>query len=212
MSERGNAGKLDVAEYRELHVELPYTPEEIQAAIEGFGREVVKSGVGPGSLEGDDTAGLDYVVMTATAIREHLPKLWDAYTDTDRVSLVSALVGEAVTYKETDDGINLNYVRVGKRYELHVDSEPYTALVFVTALEENDGGKLVVYRRRSDTLPAAAFTPSTGRAILFDGSITPHGVTPTQKLRISMPLVYRPLRLGDEERQGTDGYLYGDKA
>lgn len=193
--------------------------DEIARVARTHGRRVVSKGRGPGSLEPEETAGLDYVVLDGPGIYDHLPRLWWLYSDLE--GEVSRIVGEPVMAGvHRPSCINVNYLSgQGARYELHTDAQPYTLLLFVTSHEdqadnasrdyglEPEGGRLLLQRPDRTVTP---ILPRIGRGIIFDGAAIPHAVEPlaTPGIRISVPMVYVPERIGARPA-GLDAHLYG---
>lgn len=181
--------------------------------VETHATKVRTKGRGPGSLEPDDTAGLDYRVVTGSAIRDHAPWLWEWYTSDKMVGLVSALVGEKVEPSgNVESAININYLEGNAaRYELHTDGQPYSAVLMCSQCDAESGGRLMLGGEgqtveQVDTLP--------GLLVVFDGSTIPHAVEPIKagriESRMSMPMVYLPLGIG-ERPEGLDDYLYAER-
>lgn len=176
------------------------------------GTQVKTQGRGPGSLESDETAGLDYRVVTGSTIHEHAPWLWNWYTGEPMVNLMTALVGEEVAAASwaVESAININHLSgADARYELHVDGQPYSAVMMLTECDSVSGGRLLLGSDadlvKVDTKP--------GMLVVFDGSVIPHAVEPmrrpTPPVRISIPMVYTPVRLANARPKGLDSYLYG---
>lgn len=86
-------------------------------------------------------------------------------------------------------GVNVNVLDgSNSRYELHLDSNPLTGVLFFTSHDEKSGGQLVFERdgRR------ATVNPRAGWFLLFDAREIPHSVTPVngRRARISAPMNY----------------------
>jgi hypothetical protein len=178
---------------------------------------VVSKGRGPGSLESDETAGLDYYVMTASDVAARLPWLWSAYQG-PIFARVQSLIGEPVRPGDEGDEacINVNDVRgIGGRYEAHTDSSPYTLLVFASSVPTGCGGELVLTLDRGHDLPPLEleYEPVMGRGVLFDGHAVPHAVRPLVGLdrRVSIPMVYYPVDNPVGRDAALDAHLYGDR-
>ncbi len=170
------------------------------------GTHVVKAGRGPGSLEDEDTAGLDYIVLTTSGVRAHLTWLYKLYMSL--AVRISRRVGETVVCPDSEGAINVNCLPwPGDRYELHVDSSPYTLLVGVTThlldgalWAMPPGGEKIVFK------------PEAGLALLFDGESTPHQVQPVAHApRVTVPMLFVPERLQVGRDASLDGYLYASR-
>lgn len=191
---------------------VPWLPsdwlEKAHQLVKDHGIKVQTKGRGPGSLEPDETAGLDYRVVTGTAIRDNATWLWGWYTSEDMCDLVSAVVGESVMQSlHSESAININFLEgQSARYELHTDGQPYSAVLMCHECDDRTGGRLMLqgedgHVERVETKP--------GMLVIFDGSVVPHAVEPLKTLpsRMSMPLVYTPV--GAAERPAElDGYIY----
>jgi hypothetical protein len=164
-------------------------------------------GRGPGSLEPEDRAGLDYNVVPRSTIAREIPDLLLAYESF--APTISAVLGREVACSHDEGAIAINMVRPGGRYELHVDSQPWTLVLFVT--EHRSGGELVAQHPLTGR---QAYAPVIGQGVLMDGSRVPHGVLPVRgddQLRITIPMVYIDPTVGDVRPEGTDDYIYGGK-
>jgi hypothetical protein len=182
---------------------------QVAVAAAAHGTRVVKQGRGPGSLEAEETAGLDYRVLVTDQVRARLPWLWAIYTDPAVVNLVTVCVGEPVRTLDDESAINVNLLDgQGARYELHTDTLPYTLLLFVTTHARGTGGLLTLQVGPDEV---EYHRPIAGHAVIFDGQAVPHTVTPlrTAGVRVSVPMVYLPTRLGGAERAAVNSYLYG---
>lgn len=177
-------------------------------------RHVISHGRGPGSLEDEATAGLDYRVITGEVIQSQMPWLWDVYADQNLRHQVARLVGESVRLDDNlPSAVNVNVVEgVGARYELHTDSRPYTLILFVTDLPPGCGGELDVYL----TSNHISIHPQFGLCALFDGSSLPHAVRPLAggplaEQRLSIPMVFLSER-GAFRDARLDEHLYGSQS
>lgn len=181
-------------------------PTLIVEAARTYGRKVVSKGRGPGSLEPEETAGLDYTVLDAAGVHDHLPWLWRLYHDL--VPDIWKLVREEVrASSHALSAINVNLLDgQGARYEAHVDAQPYTLLLFVTSHPWGSGGRLIL----GDDKDNIGIPPRSGHGIVFDGSTIPHRVEPLGEpgVRVTVPMVYLPARV-EERPDGLDHHLYG---
>lgn len=181
---------------------------ELAAAAALRGRKVEKKGRGPGSLEGDETAGLDYRVLTMSGIKDACPWLYILYQSPLLRAVVAHEVGEPVDIAQDEWALNVNLLLGGGgRYEWHVDGQPYTLLLYPETFSHEEGGALLLApginpdgttrqladythryaqkkiggrAERIDHYPNWVQTvrPVAGRCVIFDGSRIPHAVEP----------------------------------
>lgn len=184
----------------------------VMTCVRELGKDVVSKGRGPGSLEPEETAGLDYRVVDGEALRHSW--LWDWYSSDLMVDLVSAVVGERVRVSESvASAVNINHLRGSRgRYETHVDGQPYSAVLMCDTCDSRTGGRLILGLddgRRNEYIDTYQ-----GLLVVFDGSVIPHAVEPLTGVlpsRTSIPMVYVPEH-ASERPAGLDGYLYQDGA
>lgn len=193
----------------DLHIDWAVRIEE--AALT-HGARVVKHGRGPGSLESEETAGLDYTVLDGAGVRDHLPWFWTLYHTL--VPEISGLLKTTVHVSEDIlSSINVNVLQgAGARYEAHVDAQPYTLLLFVTTHLYGQGGRLLLGGEKTEV----GVPPRSGHGVLFDGATIPHRVEPLDPraaplLRVSVPMVYLPEGVSASDRPSElGGYLFTD--
>ncbi|MQY22301.1 2OG-Fe(II) oxygenase [Nocardia macrotermitis] len=132
---------------------------------------------------------IDYRLLTGDDIAEHLPWLFELHRTSfhriaEEISGMSLDPDNAVT-----SAVNVNILDPGgDGYEWHLDSNPVTALLFLSTHTEEDGGRLEL--RPTDREPLSV-TPCAGTLAVFDARRCPHRVSPpTQGLRISAPMNY----------------------
>ena len=169
------------------------------------GKPVVSKGRGVGSLEPEETAGLDYRVTTGNQIMKVSPLLWQLYNNPELARVLSRISDVPVhTSRDLGSGVNINDVRKGGRYEAHVDSTPFTLLLFGSTHRSGGALEVQIDGRWQQ------IQPSEGHGVFFDGSVTPHRVQPTDSRRLSVPMVFVPEGFDElEVREGLDGHLYG---
>lgn len=128
------------------------------------------------------------------------------------LDIVNARTG--IEYEPSSDirsGININTTLEGSRYEWHVDSNPITALLFVTSHALEDGGQLV-FRPDPIARPTeeweVSVRPQAGVLLIFDAREAAHVVTEVLRgTRISVPMNY--YERGTLDRPSDlDEYLY----
>lgn len=181
---------------------------EILAALLRHGRHIIKQGRGIGSLEGDETAGLDYTVVTGDVIAARLEWLDNLYRCDEVIAVLSAACGTALRPSEdVPSSINLNLLHGhNKRYERHVDGVGYSAVLMISDLTYLDGGEL---KLSPDGGECMTFTPAFGKIVLFNAATVPHEVLPLKstRRRVTVPMVYLPPDAADRP-PGLDAYLY----
>ncbi len=190
------------------------TEEEIREIIEFTeknSKHFVNKGKLPGSLESEETAGLDYYVVAGDAIKSDLPWLWHKYAD-EWMQMVSQSLGINCVPCDVDTiSININALySSGSRYEWHVDSDPYSGVLFLTDNSKADGGEFVI---EVDGIRKKIY-PQKNKMILFDGVSCPHGVgvLKTNKPRITVVMVFldpNNTSLKGAEEQNYSKALYG---
>jgi hypothetical protein len=151
-------------------------------------------------------------VVTGDIVAETVPWL-DGLYRTEILARINSLgLGQYEVSADLRSGINLNTTLKGARYEWHVDSNPMTALLFITTHEPADGGQLL-FRPDPEARPGESWelqvSPKSGTLLLFDAREAAHVVTEVLTgRRISAPMNYYDA--GKQERPADlDGYLYG---
>lgn len=165
---------------------------------------VERHGPGRGSLTGE---GLRYGVLDYDACAQHAPGLtWWAYEKLP--SIASALTGvPLVLLRDMKAAVNINVLEgVGEKYELHVDSVPYTAILFASG--PHDGGWLMA------DVPGMGrqhVKPEPGLLLVLEGDKIPHAVSPLNRneRRVSVPISLTEVGASYERPAGVDQHLYG---
>jgi hypothetical protein len=197
---------VHIIHINDLDFDFPEDWADKILSVAAKGVHVVKHGVGPGSLESEATAGLDYIVTTGHTIEHELPFLFDFFNSKEMIAKASELFGEPVKAENHHSGISINLLMgANKRYELHLDDRPYTVLLFANTLNYTDGGDFVYL------VDDEEFTiqPGEGRLVFFDGSKIPHKVEPLKRMtvRLSIPMHYRPVA-EVSRTDAIDNYLF----
>jgi 2OG-Fe(II) oxygenase superfamily len=159
------------------------------------------------SLEPEGTL-IRYGLVDGEAVESALPWLGRLYGEIAQDLAPRLTKQEIVTSDKPINGVNINVLRgVGSRYELHVDTNPLTGLLFVTTHPAEDGGQLV-YEIEPSPL---SYPPRTGVLLLFDATQAPHHVTPLLKdtTRISIPMNFFTPEALASRPPDLDSYLYG---
>jgi hypothetical protein len=188
---------------------------QIRRTCEFSARFVNSRGRGPGSLEPEETAGLDYRVLTGKQVKELLPWLWQWYQSPILRNLVGEHVGCAVNPSDDlESSINVNYVQgLGGRYEWHVDAQPYTAILYADTMRDSDGGGLMLAPGADPTAMPDVFEvvrPTRGLLLIFDGSSTPHAVEPllVHTSRVSIPMIFLPEGVKAQRHEDLDAFIF----
>ena len=186
---------------KHLNFSHVFTPEVRRAAMGAPSKHVVSKGRGPGSLEDEDTAGLDYNIATGDSMPQEV---------LDAVDKAVEWISRRINNVRLDDDprarVNVNTLGVGQRYEKHLDGNPITLLVFLN--NDFKGGTLIA--------DGVAYPAMPGHAVLFEGWCIPHEVTEvTQGTRATMPINLYPVGWEVEGYEGRDAetntHLYGEQ-
>jgi hypothetical protein len=186
---------------------------EVSACSATHSRWQLLDGASVTSREADfrDSAPPRVGVVTGDVIAEQLPWLDQLYRTTflDLVNSVGA--GDYEVGVGLRACININATPRDARYEWHVDSNPITALLFVTSHGPEQGGQLIfrpdpVARPNEDW--QLQVSPRSGTLLLFDAREAAHVVTRLNTdLRLSVPMNY--YFVGQQQRpEDLDDYLY----
>jgi hypothetical protein len=181
-------------------------------------REVIDAALDlaqPAELQGGTSSSLEpegtiirYGLVDGEAVASALPWLERLYAEIARDIAPRLTRQEIMTSGKAINGVNINVLRgVGSRYELHLDTNPLTGLLFVTTHPAEDGGQLVF-----DIEPSPlSYPPRTGVLLLFDATQAPHRVTPLLKdtTRISIPMNFFTPEALASRPPDLDSYLYG---
>lgn len=166
---------------------LPYNwQQHIFTVANSFSERVHLSGEHSTSRE-TTIDGIDVFMVDGSIIQERLEWLYSLYR-IDLLNLINFYFNELFECSNSvKTSITLNSLRGrGSRYELHVDSNPMTGLLFATTHPPGCGGELVF--NTSDGLKT--IFPTAGQFIIFDAREVPHSVMPllVDDTRISIPM------------------------
>jgi len=178
-----------------INVDLPVLDKD---RLWNLATPVVWKGKTEGSVEGEETAGVDYRVLNGFQTEEHLPELWKL---AERLKfIVQEQFGDDIRLmKSKASAVNVNILDEGHRYELHYDPNEVTAVVFWN--DDYDGGELVVN--------GCKIKPVAGLCVIFEANVSAHEVMPVYRgRRFTIPIGYerpnaRPL--GNLEKQLYEG-------
>jgi hypothetical protein len=155
---------------------------------------------------------LTYRVVDGEVIAELLPQVVELYERTiPELALSMSGIG-LVPSRFPRSSVTLNLLEgLGARYELHVDSNSITGLLFASTLADLDGGALRLHYPGSDPIDVV---PREGMLLLYDARWVPHEVLPLQRdvQRLSLPMNYF-LPTDIEQRPAhLDSYIFGTEA
>jgi hypothetical protein len=153
-------------------------------------------------------------VVPGDVVAREVPWLMDLYRG-PILDAVNALgLGRYRTAEDVRSTVNINSIPPGSRYEWHVDSNPMTALLFVTTHVRGTGGELV-FRPDPRLSPDEAWEhvvhPESGELLVFDARESAHGVMPVGggEVRITVPMNYYFADGAVSRPADLDAYLYG---
>jgi hypothetical protein len=166
---------------------------------------------------------LRYRVVTGDAIKTCWPELYDFYSAPELRSWIAEVTGAQgiVLSPHLQSAININVLNEpGEVYRWHFDAVPYTALLYLSDSEREDGGFLEFYPNanlESPNVPRRErkirFIPRRGSLVLMDGTRCYHRVSPILRrhFRISIPMVF-PAQASQARPENLDSYLYDQAA
>lgn len=173
----------------------------LQALLDS-GELIEREGAGPGSLTDD---GLRYMVVDGEVLHADYPDL-DAWARDRISSYASEMVGEKLAVSShLRAAVNVNGLcGRGEKYELHTDSVPITALLYLSG--PHNGGQFVY-----DLDGPVEVEPVVGLLVVFTGDTIPHGVLPMREdgWRVSMPVSLVPEGTIEKRPDDLDSHLYG---
>jgi len=166
-------------------------------------KRVKRSGRLPGSLEPEETAGVDYWVADGHLIRQHCPKLSDLYISRELKEHLRKLTGlELTMVPDMASCMNVNVLPAGHRYEKHVDD---WGITMVVPLTQCGGGRLLF-----EGAPVEHLDPVPGKGLIFNGTLYPHEVElVTSGVRLSLIFEFLVEGAPVERSEGLSEALYG---
>lgn len=184
---------------------------QIDDAIDEHGVETRLSGYSDLSREENDDHVSHVRVVFGEECKDVLPWLWQLYSE-----ILPNLIWEQSGVRvfpanDTRSAININCIyREGADYEKHVDSNPFTGLLFCCEANSDTGGELVFENPKSGVEKVA---PQTGLFIGFDARDIPHYVSSLRKKfrRTSIPMNYYSSPVDQPRPDGLDERLYGEE-
>lgn len=190
-----------------------YEIEDLLEISEWHCRSIYLNGGGFGSLEGKDSPGFDYCVVTGDVIKERAAWFYDRCAGI-YAELAGQAAGRAVYLsKILRSSLAINRIEgVGGRYEKHIDGNPITGLLYLTTNGPDDGGGLEIFQPgNDDPHETTIIQPLAGRLVIFDGAHNPHQVQPLKRdtARVSIPMTYIYEGTNEDRPAGLTDYLYG---
>jgi len=152
---------------------------------------------------------LTYRIASGDAITEEIPRIYRLYAE-ELPELVKAYTGiSIVPSKFRRSAITLNLLSQGERYEMHVDSNSVTGLLYANSLSKADGGALRLYYPGSEG--PFDIQPVAGDFLLYDARWVPHEVSTvlTSEGRLSLPMNYFLDTDIESRPEHLDRYLFG---
>lgn len=185
------------------------TRNMIVGTAAALAERVVSKGRGPGSLEPEETAGLDYRVVKGSAIHDRRPELWNLAHEI--VTYTSTVLGLVELVDHRDSAVNINVIMgLGARYEKHVDSNPVTAVLFVNTVPREFGGALKCHLFSEG---ASEIQPGEGMLVVLTGDSIAHEVLPLTRHTTRVSLVVSMKWAGQPYNRDPqlDRHLFGAK-
>lgn len=185
--------------------------EQIDKVIDDHGAETSLSGYSELSREYNDEHVSHFRVVFGEECKQNLLWLWELYTETLPNLILEQSGIRVFSAKDVRSAININCIyREGSDYEKHVDSNPFTGLLFCCSVYAKTGGELVFEHPRTGVERIA---PQAGLFIGFDARDIPHYVSPLKKpfRRTSVPMNYYFSPVDQPRPEGLDERLYGEK-
>lgn len=187
----------------------PDWEQQLHQSLPEMTRQAELLGGEPTSLEPVGTV-ITYELADGTSVASRLPWLYELYTD--QFKAIASRVADQELQADDDvrSAVNVNVLPAGgDGYELHVDSNPVTAVLFLSTHRDGEGGELRFLVAESHWL---SVSPLAGTLAVFDARDAPHQVCPSaSRARISAPMNYFTPAAGRQRPEGLDERLYGGK-
>lgn len=153
----------------------------------------VDKGAGYNALDEDR---LRYYVVTG----RHIPE--DLYKDLIREVKKHTDI-EAAECSDKDASININVLLYKGRYPKHTDDTHYTGILYLTDVNEETGGRLIIHSHRDVYVNASA-----GEIVIIKGS-QPHSVEEVRNnIRVSVPFIIEIEGNSYPRTEGLNDYLF----
>lgn len=196
----------------------PTWREEIDGVVENHAFQSDLQGGAASTSLAPENYVTSYAVVTGDVIAEKMPWLIDLFRGRIR-ELVEEVAGEPLVPSENlRAGININTMDRDTQkdgYELHTDSNLWTALGARHTMRGGDGGELVIKRSQEEKdVEIGRVQIQEGHIYIFNGQEHPHQVLILENAqrRSTVPMNY--WRPGEEANRPSDldGVLYGTSA
>lgn len=207
-----NERVLCVASARHICIEAGVDSLYVQDVIRDFGRDIDRTGatsVSDTTLEATGD-GLRYRVVDGDRLRRHAPRVADLYGGALLREVAQLTRSEVVTQQDTRGALSLNELPPDDgRYERHLDDSSFTAIVYFTTRQANEGGALELEGPAEPQL--IRIVPVEYLLVVFTGTAWPHQVSQTQSLQPRRCLVanYWFAEVPQIRPTSLDSYLYG---
>lgn len=185
-------------------------PSDWSAQIDSLSRSIARAATLKGgtstSLESVGTT-IAYRLIAGDDVASTLPWLVKLY-EKEFLQVAEQFSGQSLVVDDsTTSAININVLEPGEGgYEWHLDSNPVTALLFMSSHLHHEGGMLEL---RSADNHLLSIEPLAGTLAIFDARLCPHRVTaPAKGLRVSAPMNYFLAGEQQERPDDLDKALY----
>jgi hypothetical protein len=179
---------------------------DVSTASSSHAKPSTLVGGAPTSLEPEGTI-IDFSLIDGTALSQRLEWLYELYAGPFLSLAAAASRQTLIVDPNTQSAVNINILPPGGGgYELHVDSNPVTAVLFLSTHTQSEGGLLEIQSGPDHWIQLA---PLAGTLAVFDARRAPHRVTASSiQERISAPMNYFLADRGRERPEGLDRRLY----
>jgi hypothetical protein len=180
--------------------------DRLDLAIREHAQPSVLVGGAPTSLE-DPGTEIHLELLDGVDVAQGLPWLRSLY-ETTILELARRASGEDLIIDPSmASSVNVNVLPAnGGGYELHVDSNPVTGLLFLSSHTYEDGG---ILEMEIDQGHWFRIPPVAGTFLAFDARRVPHRVTASRTgRRISAPMNFYNRSQGRVRPEGLDTRLY----
>lgn len=185
-----------------------HVPDTILAGLFDLGLSAAPVRAPPGGPGALDDRPLDYAVVDGRRVARELPAAPAFFRSARVLARLSEAAGfELRPCSHAPAFINVNVLdRIGQDYQLHIDGNAVTLILFLSTLAPEDGGALDVMARDV----RVSLSPVRGAAVLFASRQMPHRVAPLLRevRRVSVPVAYEIAGQPDARQAEDDAYLY----
>jgi hypothetical protein len=180
---------------------------QIAKVVRDYSTAQILDGSSATSREIDLAEPISIRIVDGSSIHTNLRWLFDLYCG-ELLKFAEKNFGKRLHIaQDLRSAVNLNIIEGrGRRYEWHVDSNPVTGLLFLSTLDERDGGALL-FKQHSEEI---RIYPKLGMFLCFDATEVPHTVEPLLRevVRISAPMNFYIDPKNQVRPKDLDEYLY----